>query len=377
MSKCIGCGIELQNEDINRLGYVPLAIMIEKGGNVYCKRCHNLRHYNKENKYEDLKHLNQSLFVKIKHLFKKDVLVILLIDVLDIYGGFIPNLDQYIGRNPVAIFLNKIDLLPKGIKITPFIDRIKDIAKSHHLNIISVKPISAIKMNKKEVSEQIFWILNKKKNYPEDVYVIGCTSVGKSTFINHLLGNDEITTSERHQTTLDLIKIPLGLDSYKRFHFLIDTPGFVHFGNLGTYLSYESTRHLIPKSFIRVRTYQLNKAQTIFLGGLARIDFLEGNEISASFFVSNDLYLHRTKTEQASTLYNKQLGQLFIPPITDDEKAWVKETTSYDFDIEVAHENDLFISGIGFIHFGGTNIKLKVTVPKQVLVKLEPSILSR
>jgi len=336
-----------------------------------------LRHYNKENKYEDLKHLNQSLFVKIKHLFKKDVLVILLIDVLDIYGGFIPNLDQYIGRNPVAIFLNKIDLLPKGIKITPFIDRIKDIAKSHHLNIISVKPISAIKMNKKEVSEQIFWILNKKKNYPEDVYVIGCTSVGKSTFINHLLGNDEITTSERHQTTLDLIKIPLGLDSYKRFHYLIDTPGFVHFGNLGTYLSYESTRHLIPKSFIRVRTYQLNKAQTIFLGGLARIDFLEGNEISASFFVSNDLYLHRTKTEQASTLYNKQLGQLFIPPITDDEKAWVKETTSYDFDIEVAHENDLFISGIGFIHFGGTNIKLKVTVPKQVLVKLEPSILSR
>ena len=48
----------------------------------------------------------------------------------------------------------------------------------------------------------------------KDVYVVGCTNVGKSTFINRIIKEvtgegDIITTSHFPGTTLDIIKIPL------------------------------------------------------------------------------------------------------------------------------------------------------------------------
>ena len=62
----------------------------------------------------------------------------------------------------------------------------------------------------------------------KDVYVVGCTNVGKSTFINRIIkdvagGEDVITTSHFPGTTLDMIEIPL--DDGKA---LIDTPGIIN-----------------------------------------------------------------------------------------------------------------------------------------------------
>lgn len=375
MSKCIGCGVVLQNDDKLRLGYVPLASMIEKGEKVYCERCFNLRHYNKVFDYDE-KISEQPLISVIKGFVKKNVLIILIIDILDLYGGFIPNLSTFLGENKVILVLNKIDLLPKGIKVAPIINQVKEIAKNEKLNVINVLPLSAIKFKKEDVLKPIFKVLNQKKSLIEDVYVIGATSVGKSTFINGLLETNLITTSERHQTTLGTIKIPIGYDLYRRFHHLIDTPGFVNKRNIGYNLSYESTRYLMPKSFLKVRTYQLNGGQTIFLGGLVRIDFITGEHLSASFFVANELYIHRGKTIQADAFFEKQTGKLLIPPFVE-EMEWLKETKKEEFFLSDGKDNDLFISGLGFVHFSGNDLKIVVTSPIETLVKLAPSLIAR
>src|SRR6185437_823901 len=62
----------------------------------------------------------------------------------------------------------------------------------------------------------------------KDVYVVGCTNVGKSTFINKIIKDvageqDVITTSHFPGTTLDMIEIPL--EDGKA---LIDTPGIIN-----------------------------------------------------------------------------------------------------------------------------------------------------
>ena len=82
-------------------------------------------------------------------------------------------------------------------------------------NNLGLKPVDVFLVSAakglfmKEVIEAI-------EHYREgkDVYIVGCTNVGKSTFINRILKEvtgegDVITTSHFPGTTLDTIEIPL------------------------------------------------------------------------------------------------------------------------------------------------------------------------
>ena len=42
MSRCIGCGAIIQSNNPEQLGYVAEAILIERGKDVYCKRCYEI-----------------------------------------------------------------------------------------------------------------------------------------------------------------------------------------------------------------------------------------------------------------------------------------------------------------------------------------------
>ena len=46
MSRCIGCGTIIQSSNPEQLGYVSEAILIERGKDVYCKRCYEIRNHN-------------------------------------------------------------------------------------------------------------------------------------------------------------------------------------------------------------------------------------------------------------------------------------------------------------------------------------------
>ncbi len=53
---------------------------------------------------------------------------------------------------------------------------------------------------------------------------------------------------------------------------------------------------IMPKKEIKQRVYQLNEAQTLFFGGLARIDYVSGGK-RPLVCSSNDLNIHRTETK--------------------------------------------------------------------------------
>ena len=124
----------------------------------------------------------------------------------------------------------------------------------------------------------------------------------------------------------------------------------------------------MPKKEIKQRVYQLNEAQTLFFGGLARIDYVSGGKRPLVCFFSNDLNIHRTKTEKANDLWRNQLGDLLTPP-----------GNLQNFDLNevkaVRLENrKMLISGLGFITIG-PGAKVIVRVPKNVDVVLRNSIL--
>lgn len=378
MAKCIGCGIKLQTVDENLPGYVPLLVSADLGENVYCKRCFQIIHNGK--KY-DPQISDNDYYEKISVIKDKTAIVILMIDIMDIYGGFIPNLHKYIGNNKVIVVVNKVDIIPRDVHLKKIEERIRSIAAKEELDVLSVIMISAKKkQNIEAVLNKIFKIkeqaYKRARTYREkrnsnfkEIYILGCASVGKSTFINaikeiYLDDKKMITTSDQFQTTMDFIKVFVDENNY-----IIDTPGLINYRSYGAYLDYESVKVLTPKAYLKPKTFQLHPDQTIFLGGLARMDFVSGDKINVSFYTSNDLYLHRTKTINADNIYETQILQLLKPPYSKEELERIKDFKEVTFKIEEG-AYDVLISGIGFIHVVGANIEFKVRVHKNIDVRM-------
>ena len=53
MSRCIGCGAKIQTTNPEKIGYVPEIAMIERGEQVYSKRCYYIRQHNALNTTEN------------------------------------------------------------------------------------------------------------------------------------------------------------------------------------------------------------------------------------------------------------------------------------------------------------------------------------
>lgn len=378
MSRCIGCGVKLQTTNPKEPGYVKEIVLIENGDDVYCKRCHDVIHHNK--KYDVVNDI-EGYYTKIKNIKNTRSLILLLVDILDINNGFIPKLSEYIGKNEVLVLVNKKDIIPRSMKMKNIENYIRNVSKKHNLNFVGVMMISAKDPKDCEkVVEKIrklkYRFKNKHKTGFDDCYVMGCASVGKSTFINgviskYLEGKNFITTSEQYHTTVDIIKIPLDSNS-----FIIDTPGITNDKSFGNYLNYESMKDLKVNNYIKPKTFQLNNDQTIFIGGLCKLEFVEGLNISASFYVSNDLYIHRTKTIKADDLWALQKHKLLVPPYKEEESAKLSDIVCYDFYIKSKEDaKDLLIPNVGFVHLSGDNLKIKLYIDKKISVNIEDSFL--
>ncbi len=393
MSKCIGCGIKLQSEYKDRPGYVVASATIERGENVYCERCYKIKHHNydySKTTYElmdnpdKIKELESNYYQKLSNIKNKKALILLMIDVLDIYSGFIPNLDKYIGNNPVVILVNKVDVLPNSLKTGPLTQKIKMIGLNDNLNVRDVFLLSALKQkNIETVMNKIKGFLSHHKGGLTDVYVVGSTSVGKSTFINTLLkiyGDSKdnlLTVSAQHQTTQDLVKIMIGTNKDKKPCYVIDTPGAINLQNVTTYLSQESLQHLNIKSFIKVRNYQLKDKQTLLLGGLVMID-VECQNMSVACYVPNDLYVHRTKTENVARLLETSKFTLIKPPLTEEEEKRLGDFVSVEYKLTRSDEIqawDIALAGIGYLHLTGEEYTIRITYPKSMLVTIVPDLL--
>ena len=65
------------------------------------------------------------------------------------------------------------------------------------------------------------------------------------------------------------------------------------------YLSPKELRLASPQKEIKPKVYQLNEGQTLFLGALARFDYVSGEKQGVVVYLDNNLMIHRTKTENA------------------------------------------------------------------------------
>lgn len=339
--RCIGCGSVIQTEEKEEMGYTPKSAL-EKGlesGEVYCQRCFRLRHYND---IQDVSMTDAQFLALLNSIGDADALIVNVVDIFDFNGSLIPGLHRFVGNNPVLLVGNKADILPKSLKRGRLIQWMKERAHEAGLRPIDVTLTSAKKKN--DIEELLELIDTYREG--RDVYVVGVTNVGKSTLINEIIRQSAgvenlITTSQFPGTTLDKIEIP-----FEDGQCLVDTPGIIHRHQMAHYLGKKDLRLVSPIKEIKPKVYQLNAGQTLFLGGLARFDFIKGDKTGFISYVSNDLNLHRTKTETATEFYAKHVGGLLQPP-RDNETESFPELVRYEYSVK--EKSDLVFSGLGWI----------------------------
>ena len=303
---CNGCGVKLQDENVLQEGYTMNL------DNDLCQRCFRIKNYGD---YQVVTKSNDEYIDILKSVGTTKNLVLYVSDLLNIEED-LTSIRDYI-PNKMILVLNKKDVLPKSVKEEKILS---------YFNQMEI-PFEKVIVISTEKNENIDYLLKQIKLYQtsKEVYVVGRTNAGKSTLINKLLKNysdnvQELTISPLPSTTLNTVRIDIN-DHLT----LIDTPGLVDSGSIVNYIDTSMFKKISPKKEIKPKTYQLRKGQSIIIEDFFRLDYVEGEKNSFTFYVSNDIKVRRIASSK-DTL--KDL-----------------EERSYN----VKYEEDLCIYGLGFV----------------------------
>ena len=163
MTKCVGCGIKLQEKDKNELGYTPNL------NNELCERCFKLKNYNiLTNKGINID--NDKLINKINEL---NTCVLFLVDFINLDSEVIDAYKKI--KSKKILIITKADIIPKNIKYQKLIQNIKNIYEIKEDLILTS---SKTKLNIKTITK----ICLEEKN----ICLAGFTNAGKSSLINAL-----------------------------------------------------------------------------------------------------------------------------------------------------------------------------------------------
>jgi len=356
---CIGCGSKIQTENKEKAGYIPPSKLEGEIENIVCHRCFRLRHYNEiipstvttDEYYEILSSIG-----------KEDALVIKILDLFDLEGSMMPELAKLTNNQELIILLNKRDLLPKSINGNKLMHRLKKTFSENNLKPSKVFVMSA---SKKHNIDEIASYLQEHQNN-RNIYVVGASNVGKSTFLNALIRSftdikqDVITVSHQAGTTQNVIEIPF-LEKH-----IIDTPGLINEHQFLAYLDDKAAKIVSPKKEIKPSIFQLKPGQTLFFGGLLELNYLEGEQNSFACYVNHLLNVHRTKTENVETLKETHKDDDFFYPKTNGEK--LKTITFH-----LKGDEELVLPGLGFVsikHPGKVSVTIDARITPIVREKL-------
>ncbi len=323
MSKCLGCGVELQNIDPAKDGYV------NDISNEFCERCFIIKNYG-QNKVINKSNID---YMRIISDIRDNDIVVYVSSLLTL------NLDYLTKFKEVILVLTKRDVLPKSVKDNKIIKYIK----ARYPNVIDIVIVSAYK---KYNLDNLYHKL--EKYHDKNIYFVGITNSGKSTLINEIIKSyngvkGNITTSNYPSTTLDIVNIKINKLKIK------DTPGIVIPNSIINYLDNKGIKRINSKKEIRPITIQINGKGAILIDELIRIEY--DTEVSSmTLYISNNLPVDNIN------MNNPRLKDKYIKEYNLDDN------------------QDLVIEDIGFIKF--TNkVNIKICANNEVSMRIRDNLI--
>ncbi|KAI8916186.1 hypothetical protein EDD86DRAFT_197887 [Gorgonomyces haynaldii] len=364
---CSGCGAKFQKIHPNKPGYYveskeaqvdyhlleskeiltpgEAKQLLKRDHKRLCQRCHLIKRMNLD-MGASIASVKEFESIRIRDIG----LIVLIMDCTDIYFSLPSDLFDYVGNKRMLICLNKSDLLPHGFKMNAVMDWIK--RQPRFQNVLDIIPISA---KSGSGLDELASALVMHKQAGEDIYLVGKTSVGKSTLVNRLRKDsgitvNEITTSSFPGTTSALIPTPLpSLTAIGTEDVLYDTPGIHNEHHLLNLMQKHETKYLIPK-ILKQHTLELNPHSSLLIGGLVRIDAPpELQEPCQTHIYCGSLVpIKKFKTSKAP---------LHLTSPLDYIKTVKKSPPLLPMDLRVgatlSQKQTLFMSGLGWMNYLG------------------------
>lgn len=371
--------------------------IIKKPKTLVCRRCHDLM---TSGRVAPLHVPEDDYKTHIKHLKRVSAVIVCVVDVFDLFGSIHSELRELLANSNVVLAVNKVDILPLDVKkneaeLVGWVGRMaKDIGVTcHSIHLISAATSFGVNKLFKTIHE-----LCVEKAC--EAYVVGCTNVGKSSLVNSILTGSQVTASALPGTTLG--RIPLALDGTGARPALrhvpvsstlrpseiriYDTPGIINKEQALFHLTPEEHKAVLPTKTITPLTFILPPGKSLLLGGLARLDYINGPD-TAYFTVFASSYLQRhihcTSTSHVPDLMASHHGiELLTPPFGGKERMTsfpclhgpLLQLTGQGYQ---KHCKDLMLAGIGFVSVAapiGAQLEIKANVPNGVGVALRASL---
>ncbi len=359
--KCSGCGAELQFEDPKKPGYIPFEVYekrLAEGKEILCQRCFRIKHYGQFDAVE----MNTDFTKELKNVLGSFELVLWVIDPTDFEGTYRGEIASLLKRKRVIYAVTKVDLLPKALTKTELKGWLKK--RLPHKNPRDIRLVS---------SKKKFGINSLRKHLLSLGYdkalVIGVTNVGKSSLVNELAEHG-VVVSPFPGTTLGMIRRKM---KGARFY-LYDTPGIMTKDRAIDLLSVECQRKIVPSREMTRKTFKPLKERAYTLGAMVRFLVKVENIVPIfQIFTYNNVKIHETKPERAEELMKERAGDLLVPPCEKWELGGV-EWEERDF--EVSEEEELVVTGLGWINVKRGPLKVSVRYPNGVKVLKRERLIS-
>jgi len=363
--KCEGCGVEIQTKDPQRPGYIPENVLkekIEKNESVVCQRCFKLKHYN----YLLPITINSDFSHEIDKVLKDFETVLWVVDAIDFEGTFRKEIAEKIKDKNIFLIVNKIDLLPKSTTYENFkkwvLMRIKETGiniPNDHVRMVSVKTGRGIEKTKR-------LLLQTEK---EKALVVGVVNVGKSSFLNKLVGG-EITVSAYSGTTLNVLISKVPNTNLQLF----DTPGIFTQDRLCDFFDIYTQVQMIPSKKIIHKTFTVKEKNVLFISGLFWLKVLQNgiNNLPPimTVFLPEGISVHRAKEERINDLLPNR--EILFPPFDDkldfDKIEFEREVVKID------RGNDIALPGAGWLSVKRGPLIVEISKPKELTFVIRKSM---
>ncbi len=354
---CYGCGAVIQSEDPNQAGYVPKRALTRD--HILCQRCFRMKHYHE---LTGSPLTADDFLTTLASIASRDGLILYMLDGFDLDGSMIPGLSRHLAKRDFLVVVNKVDLLDR-VKEAKLIFAVRKKLAEQGLKVLDVLLVSC---KNQEGLEDVFGAIDYYAK-GRDTYVVGMANVGKSSLINALIAryeDDLITTGEFPGTTLATIAIDFGNGTK-----IYDTPGFLTDRQMTAHVRGADLSIVLPDKAIRTRVYQLDSGQTLYVGGLARLDFISGKHLGITAYFSRNLRIHRTKTIHADGIYDQHR---VLNPYPENVLT-VDQLKAVDFHLP-PRAVDIWIAGLGWFYLKNPDGHFRVYVPDGVAVGLRDHI---
>lgn len=159
----------------------------------------------------------------ISAISDKRALAVIMVDLMDFPCSIWPGIVDIIGtKRPVFIVGNKVDLLPQDSH--KYLDHVRNCLEKSvidaGLTATNIKHTCLISAETNYGVEDLITNLHNVWACKGDIYLVGCTNVGKSTLFNALLKSDlckskasniikRVTASIWPGTTMRMLKFPI------------------------------------------------------------------------------------------------------------------------------------------------------------------------